>query len=117
MNDAPKTTTAGTGKGGGREQGGDSGGSGQDGGSGGYEQGSLDGRPKADKCLTDRFEALVEALHGPIQATRRRALNWNGQNEMTVAFESIMAALDASVPPDRPTSDHPCISGTEQTGG
>jgi hypothetical protein len=124
MNDARKTTAAGTsstGQGGGRGQGGGSGEYGQGGGSGGYGQdggsGGSDGRPKSDPILTQRFEALDDALHGPIQATRRRALNWSGVNEATVAFKSIEAALDASVPVDRPTSDLPQTSGTKRTGG
>jgi hypothetical protein len=120
MNDARKTTAAGTsstGQSGGHGQGGGSGGYGQGGGAGGYGQGGSDGRPKSDPVLTQRFEALDDALHGPIQATRRRALNWSGVNEATVAFESIEAALNASVPVDRPTSDLPQTSGTKRTGG
>lgn len=111
MNDAQKETAAGTsstGQGGGR---------GQVGGSEGYGQGGSDGRPKSDPRLTRRFEALDTALHGPIRPTRRRALNWSGVNETTVAFESIEAALQASVPVDRPTSDEPKKSGTKQKVG
>jgi hypothetical protein len=82
------------------------------GGSGAYERswgggGANDGRPRPDPILTQRFEALDGALHGPLQVTRRQALNWSGIDETIVAFSSIEEALAGFVPVDRPTSDLP----------
>jgi hypothetical protein len=95
---------------------------GQGGGSGGYEPGGggyggNDGRPRPDPILSQRFELLDIALHGPFQISGRRALNWSGVNETTVAFDSLEQALAGAVPVDRPTSDLPEKSGNERSGG
>ena len=84
----------------------------------GSDRGSGDsgGRPSSDPVLTQRFEDLDAALHGPIQDTGRRTLNWSGVNETTVAFDSITQALADSVPVDRPTSDLPQTSGGQRAG-
>jgi hypothetical protein len=96
---------------------GDSGGGtgGRPGEGGGY--GERDGRPKSDPILTQRFENLDKALHGTTQTTRAQKLNWSGDDEPTVAFDSLEQALEEAVPVDRPTSDLSQTYGSKRAGG
>lgn len=107
------------GSGGGSGQGGGYGGYGPPGGGpgegGGY--GERDGRPRSDPILTQRFEKLDKALHGTIQTTRAQKLNWGGDDESTVAFDSLAKALEEAVPVDRPTSDLSQTYGSKRAGG
>jgi hypothetical protein len=76
-----------------------------------------DARPKADPVLIRRHELLEEALNGPRRPRRRGPLNWSGDNDTTVAFQSIEQALADAVPVDRPTSDLPQKSEQKKQAG
>jgi hypothetical protein len=111
---ATRGGTGGTTQGGGGYGGG---GGGYDGGGGGGYPGG-NGRPKADPVLTQRLVALEDAIQGSSAVQLKRALNWSGLNENTVAFDSIVDALENSIPPNRPTSDLPQKkSGAKVKGG
>lgn len=84
-----------------------------------YERGrDRDGGPRlsADPELTRYFEALEDALHGPMPSRARQPLTWNGSDETSVTFDSIRSTLQKSVPPARPTSSQG-QSGPAQAGG
>ena len=82
----------------------------------GAGHGDVDGLPQANAILTERLQALDEALHGTTLRARAQALNWSGVDETTVAFDSIAEELEASIPGDRPTSDLPQTSAGKKQG-
>jgi hypothetical protein len=84
---------------------------------GGRGDGGSNGRLRSDPILTQRFQALDDALQGPVEVARPQVLTWSGINETTAAFTSIQKALGDSVPEDRPTSDLPKKYGNQRTGG
>jgi hypothetical protein len=73
--------------------------------------------PEANPTLELRHKRLEAALHGPLGQIGRRKLNWNGNNQVTVTFDSIEKLLEKAFPPDRPESDIPEQSvETKQAG-
>ena len=69
---------------------------------------------QANQTLTLRFERLEKALHGDQVRPDRRALNWSGLDDTSVAFDSIVEILNAAIPPERPTTDLPDHAATQQ---
>ena len=63
--------------------------------------------PVADPHVAARMELLADALGGDIGAAEEREVNWDGDDELAAAFNSIKAALEKSKTPDRPTDDVP----------
>jgi hypothetical protein len=73
--------------------------------------------PEADPVLELRHKRLEQALHGPLGQRRRREYNWNGENQVTVTFDSLEDLLDKAFPPPRPLTDIPDQTfETKQTG-
>jgi hypothetical protein len=69
---------------------------------------------QANQTLTLRFERLEKALHGDQVRPDRRALNWSGLDDTSVAFDSIVEILNAAIPPERPTTALPDHAATQQ---
>jgi hypothetical protein len=102
---------------GGRDGNGESKGGGGDGNGGNSDSGQ--GFPKglvADPVLTERHNALVSALLGGGSLGASRPIYWNGIDHAGFTLASIHDALDAAIPPRRPTKDLPRVRARTKSG-